>query len=64
MEDSRQIQQYLIRNKALFDAERLKEWRERKIMRYEDEQLRKMYMAENANKEQAIIEEEAREIRE
>ena len=64
MEDSRQIQQYLIRNKALFDAERLKEWRERKIMRHEDEQLRKMYMAENANKEQAIIEEEAREIRE
>lgn len=33
-------------------------------MRGEDENLRKMYMGENANKEQALIEEEAREIRE
>ena len=33
-------------------------------MRAEDEKLRKMYLAENANKEQAIMEEEAREIRE
>ena len=64
MEDSRQIQEYLKRNKALYDAERLKEWRERKLMRGEDEQLRKMYLAENASKEQAIIEEEAKEIRE
>ena len=64
MEDSRQIQEYLVRNKAIYDAERLKEWKERKIMRNEDEHLRKMYMTENANKEQAIMEEEAREIRE
>ena len=64
MEDSRAIQEYLKRNKALYDAERLKEWRERKYMRGEDEQLRKMYMAQNAAKEQANIEEEAREIRE
>ena len=64
MEDSRQIQEYLKRNKAIYDAERVKEWRERKYMRGEDEKLRKMYMGENANREQAIIEEEAREIRE
>ena len=64
MEDSRQIQVYMKRNKALYDAERIKEWRERKNMRGEDESLRKMYMGENASKEQAIIEEEAREIRE
>ena len=64
MEDSREIQVYLKRNKALYDSERLKEWRERKYMRAEDEKLRKMYLAENANKEQAIMEEEAREIRE
>jgi hypothetical protein len=64
MEDSRQIQEYLVRNKAIYDAERVKEWKERKVMRNEDEHLRKMYMTENANKEQAIMEEEAREIRE
>ena len=64
MEDSKQIQQYLQRNKAIYDGERIKEWKERKHMRGEDENLRKMYMGENANKEQAIIEEEAREIRE
>ena len=33
-------------------------------MRNEDEHLRKMYMTEHANKEQAVMEEEAREIRE
>ena len=64
MEDSRQIQEYLKRNKAIFDAERVKEWKERKFMRGEDENLRKLYMGENANKLQDIIEEEAREIRE
>lgn len=48
----------------MYDAERLKEWRERKSMRAEDEQLRKMYLTENAAKEQAIMEEEAKEIRE
>ena len=55
---------YLKRNKALYDAERVKEWKERKDMREEDENLRKMYMGENANKEQDVMEEEAREIRE
>ena len=37
LEDSREIQDYLRRNKAAYDAERLKEWRERKLMRHEDE---------------------------
>lgn len=50
MEDSREIQGYLQRNKAEFDFERLKEWRERKRMRAEDEALRRQYMAESAEK--------------
>ena len=37
MDDSKEIQLYLKRNKAMFDAERLKEWRERKTMRSEDQ---------------------------
>lgn len=64
LEDSREIQLYLKRNKALYDGERLKEWKERKDMRGEDEQLRKMYLQENSAKEQFIMEEEAREVRE
>lgn len=48
MDDSQRIQSYLKRNKKLYDDERLKEWRERKHMRGEDEQLRKMYLTENA----------------
>jgi len=50
MEDSRAIQSFLQRNKAEFDYERLKEWRERKLMRAEDEALRRQYMAESAEK--------------
>ena len=50
MEDSRDIQSYLKRNKAEFDFERLKEWRERKLMRHEDESLRRAYMKESADK--------------
>ena len=64
MQDSRQIQEYLLRNKALYDKERLKEWKERKLMRAEDESLRKMYLAQGSTKEQQRMEEEAREIRE
>lgn len=64
MEDSRAIQELLIRNKAMFDAERLKEWRERKNMRANDEALRKLYLQEHSNKEQSRMEEEATDIRE
>lgn len=44
MEDSKEIQQYLMRNKAEHDFERMKEWRERKLMRFEDEGLKKNYL--------------------
>lgn len=36
LEDVRKIQENLKRNKALYDAERLKEWKERKLMNDED----------------------------
>ena len=35
----------------MFDGERVKEWKERKFMRSEDEELRKMYLEETAAKE-------------
>ena len=44
LEDSRAIQEYLRRNKAEYDAERLKEWKERKNMRTEDEGLKEVYL--------------------
>ncbi len=46
LDDSREIQDKLRRNKAKFDEERLREWRERKSMRGEDEKLREMYLKE------------------
>jgi hypothetical protein len=58
MDDSREIQLYLKRNKAIFDGERIKEWRERKFMRGEDQTLRKMYLGEQAAKESAIMDDE------
>ena len=62
--DSQAIQDMLMSNKADYDAERLKEWRERKAMRDEDNALRTKQLAEGAEKAQAIMEEEARETRE
>lgn len=62
--ESRGIQDKLKANKADFDAERLKEWRERKSMRSEDNALRTEQLKENSEKVQAIMEEEAREQRE
>ena len=35
----------------MYDAERLKEWKERKLMRADDEKLRSLYLEENAKKE-------------
>lgn len=64
VEASRQIQAYLKRNKAIYDAERLKEWKERKLMRYEDQKLKELYLQEQSNKEQQRMEEEQAEIRE
>lgn len=51
LEDVRQIQIYLRRNKAKFDADRLREWRERKDMRTEDEALAQLYLKENVVEE-------------
>ena len=64
LEDSRAIQESLRRNKAAYDAERLKEWKERKGMRTEDEGLKKVYLEQQAAKEQSRMEEEGREVQE
>lgn len=64
MTDSQAIQDWLMRNKANYDAERLKEWQERKIMRATDEKLRELYLKRNSAKEQARMEEEAQVVRE
>lgn len=51
LEDSREIQDKLKRNKKLYDTERLREWNERKNMRGEDEKLREMFLQEQSRKE-------------
>lgn len=48
----------------MYDTERLKEWKERKLMRHEDEKLKELYLQEQSNKENDRMQEEAREIRE
>jgi hypothetical protein len=63
LEDVRKIQEYLRRNKALYDKNHLIEWEERKTMRDENEALHKMYLQQNTVQEQHRMEEEAREIR-
>ena len=63
-QDSRAIQDFLTRNKQLYDAERLKEWNERKLMREDDEKMKELFLQEQSKKEQERMEEEAREIRE
>ena len=57
LEDSREIQIKLRRNKAKYDNERVKEWRERKQMRGEDMALRELYMQQNAKNEQVSLRE-------
>ena len=52
------------RNKAEYDAARLKEWRERKMMREEDHALQKHYLEKETRVEQANMEEEAKSTRE
>jgi len=39
LQETRKIQELLRNNKAIYDAERLKEWQERKLMRDEDQNL-------------------------
>jgi len=48
----------------LYDTERLREWKERKLMRLEDEKLKELYLQEQSGKENVRMQEEAREIRE
>lgn len=64
LEDSREIQEKLKRNKRKYDEERLQEWRERKMMRAEDEALKLLFMQQNSKNEQNRMEEEAKEIKE
>jgi hypothetical protein len=42
----RKIQDNLKRNKAMYDEERLREWRERKLMYDEDVRLKTLYLQE------------------
>jgi len=64
LEDIRRLQDLLRRNKAEYDAARLKEWRERKMMREEDHALQKHYLEKETRVEQANMEEEAKSTRE
>ncbi len=52
------------RNKKKYDEERLREWRERKLMNDEDIKLRALFLNEQSRKEELRMEEEARELRE
>lgn len=64
LDQVRGLQDRLKRNKAKYDAERLQEWKERKLMNDEDVRLKNLYLEEQARKEQERMEEEARELRE
>ena len=64
LEQVRGLQDRLKRNKAKYDAERLQEWKERKLMNDEDVRLKNLYLEEQARKEQERMEEEARQLRE
>lgn len=52
------------RNKRQYDEDRLREWRERKLMNDEDIRLKNLYLEEESRRERAKMEEEARELRE
>jgi len=54
----------LRRNKAKYDEDRLREWKERKLMNDEDVRLKNLYLEEQSKKYQERMEEEAREFRE
>lgn len=56
----RAIQDALKRNKALYDEERLREWRERKMMGSEDRELTKYYLDKETDNEQKRMEEETK----
>ena len=57
--------QYLLRgNKAQYDEDRLREWRERKMMGGEDTQLKNLYLEEETRKAKERMEEETQELQE
>ena len=60
----RSIQDKLLKNNRKYEEARLREWRERKTMRAEDDQLTKLYLDESTKREQARMEEENKEHRE
>ena len=60
----REIQRLLLRNNKIFEENRLREWRERKQMLEEDENLHARYLKLETKAEQLRMEEEAREHRE
>ena len=64
MADSQAIQDKLVANKAAYDEERRREWKERQAMKAEDQALRKHFLSEASATESRRMEEEAREIRE
>jgi len=64
LEQIRTIQDNLRRNKKQYDEDRLREWRERKLMNDEDVRLKNLYLEEQSRREQERMEEEARELRE
>lgn len=64
LEDIREIQRLLLRNNKIFEENRLREWRERKQMLEEDENLHARYLKLETKLEQLRMEEEAREHRE
>ena len=64
MLDSQAMQKKLKENKASYDEERRREWKERQAMKSEDKGLREQYLQESSKAEQDRMEEEAREIRE
>ena len=64
LEQIRTIQDNLRRNKRKYDEDRLREWRERKLMNEEDIRLKNLFLEEQTRKQLEIVEEEARELRE
>lgn len=58
------MQEKLKKNKADYDEERRREWKERQAMKSEDKALREQFLQEGSKVEQERMEEEAREIRE
>jgi hypothetical protein len=64
LEDVRKIQEYLKRNRELYNKARLEEWNERTTMRTEMDDLEKLYLKESTQEEQDQMEEDEKMIEE